>query len=192
MSLEASCDTCDTYPVSKRLHRLAKSLAKSTPLPPPEDSDLVTTLPLQATTPLPRKSGKNVFSKHLRQVNTQLFRLNGKGAKVTTELPPSLTATTSLHFDRLVLKLVPRELTKFMQLLEYFATDPYYDSVDAIVSFTRESYIARRNIHRDDEYTQLSRGPKTPPPDQVSDDIEVVTESTSLATSSPPLKVVPE
>jgi len=117
----------------------------------------------------PRKSGKNMFSKHLRQVNTQLFRLNGKGAKVAAPggkaFGPAaedgnrvgssdlLSQVTSLHFDRLVLKLVPRELTKFMQLLTYFTTDPYYDSVDAILGFTRENYISRRNIHRDDDVT---------------------------------------
>jgi len=134
MSLEASCDHTPTV------------------LPPK----------VAATSSLPRKSGKNVFSKHLRQVNTQLFRLNGKGAKGVTE--SELSQVTSLHFDRLVLKLVPRELTKFMQLLTYFTTDPYYDSVDTIVGFTRENYIARRNIHRDDDLAT-----KSPPPEVVGE-----------------------
>jgi len=114
----------------------------------------------------PRKSGKNMFSKHLRQVNTQLFRLNGKGAKVTS--PETLSQVTSLHFDRLVLKLVPRELDKFMQLLTYFASDPHYDSVDVILGFTRENYISRRNIHQDDE------PPVEPPVDPL---VEVPVES---------------
>jgi len=166
MSLEASCNThtTDLRPVNNR--RLRYRPPAATPLPPPAATPLpppaATPLPPPAATPLPRKSGKNVFSKHLRQVNTQLFRLNGKGvteSETESELSPRVAA---LHFDRLVLKLVPRELNKLMQLLTYFATDSYYDSVDAIVGFTRENYITRRNIHRDDELerTLLVRGRK--------------------------------
>jgi len=178
MSLEASCDTHDTYPVSKHQHRLPSPpdtvlpLAVPSPsvVPPPEDSELPKAVP--------RKSGKNTFSKHLRQVNTQLFRLNGKAttesetkSETKSESESSVVSTSmvapcppdvvALHFDRLVLKLVPRELTKFMQLLAYFEADPYYDSVEAIVGFTRENYIARRNIHRDDDHAaSLVRGHK--------------------------------
>jgi len=100
-----------------------------------------------------RKSGKNMFSKHLRHLNTLLFRLNGKGlASSKSKMSPETNLQVALlHFDRLVLKLVPRELNQFMQLLSYFESDPHYDSVEAILSFTRDGYISRRNIHQDDE-----------------------------------------
>jgi len=124
--------------------------------------------PVDNPIPLSRKSGKNDFSKYLRQVNTRLFQLGLPPTEHGTDdasgevFPQSLSHSgkakdireriiQELIYDRLILKLVPRELNKFIELLKYFAFDPYYDTVDRIVNFTRDDYVKRRAILCDKE-----------------------------------------
>jgi len=56
-----------------------------------------------------------------------------------------------LTYDRLMLRMPKREEPRIQQLLRYSALDPYLDSVEKIIQFTRESYIERRGIRSDTE-----------------------------------------
>jgi len=88
-----------------------------------------------------RTSGKNAFSLYLRDVNTKLCRMY---------IIKNKNELRQLTFDRVVLKLTTREATKFMTLLQCFASDPNFDTVDKITNFSREQYIKERCIVSDD------------------------------------------
>lgn len=90
---------------------------------------------------LSRKSGKNAFSKYLRDVNTILCRMN---------IITHHDEIYRLSLDRVILKLTTREETKFMELLRLFASNPEFDSIEKITNFSREQYIKQRGLVSDD------------------------------------------
>ncbi len=100
------------------------------------------TEPCEPTSSSSKKSRKNPYSNTLRVINALVFtyRLENR--------PPDANYNDAI-FKRLVLKLTPREIEKFMKLLEYMKNDPYYDTVDKILDFTPESFIERHNIQKD-------------------------------------------
>lgn len=69
----------------------------------------------------PHKSGKNPYSKTLLKINQQLFYYKNDQQMVDKYNTAMLT--------RLVLKLTPREIEKFIQLLKYIGTDPEYNTL---------------------------------------------------------------
>jgi len=109
-----------------------------------------------------RRTGRNQYSLHLRNINTLLYRVN-KAKLSTSSVKPSVTSSSTIDlkdartakrvmiavFDRIVLKLTKREEAKFVELLRCFADSPEFNSYELIMRFSRTQYILDRGIVSD-------------------------------------------
>jgi len=109
-----------------------------------------------------RKTGRNQYSIHLRNINTILYRIN-KAKLCTPIIEHSVVSNSNMalknaraakrvmtsNFDRVVLKLTKREETKFTELLQCFASDTEFNSYEKIMQFSRSQYILDRGIVSD-------------------------------------------
>lgn len=97
-----------------------------------------------AATPIYRKSRKTPHSDELTLMTRYLHRLRPSRLYETRR---GYAMETMIEFLRLVMNLTEREAIKFTGILRYMRKDPYYDTLDKVLSFTTNDFIERNKIN---------------------------------------------
>ncbi len=99
---------------------------------PPEGFTLVT-----------RKSRKNPYTRRLKNTTAMICWYK-------SQQKPQDAKYRECKFNKFVMKLTPRDITKITQLMNFIKEDPYYDTIDKITSFNQQEYLQRKDIKPDE------------------------------------------
>ncbi len=114
-----------------------------------EDQTLVQTEentyePPEGFTLVSRKSRKNPYTRKLKNTTAMICWYK-------SQQKPQDEKYQECKFNKFVMKLTPRDITKITQLMNFLKEDSYYDTIEKITSFNQQDYLERKNIKPDDE-----------------------------------------